>query len=108
MVWAVSEAHAQRMTPVQISTARWLAAERLEQIIADRHGAVGYGNLAYANESSVAGFPGYSRSVSIVETGPNLTSAGQGYKRVTVSVSFSSRHGQQTFSLSTVLTDLDL
>ncbi|HRP62248.1 MAG TPA: type II secretion system protein [Phycisphaerales bacterium] len=109
MVWAVTEAHAQRVGPVKVSTARWLAAEKLEEVIADRHSpSRGYSYLVsgnYSNEATVSGFTGFSRSVNIVETGPDLTSPGTGYKRVTVTVQFSTRTGAQSFVLATVLTE---
>ncbi|MCZ6542471.1 MAG: type II secretion system protein, partial [Planctomycetota bacterium] len=37
MLWAVREAHIQRVNPMLASKARWLATEKLEDIIADRH-----------------------------------------------------------------------
>lgn len=111
MVWAVSRSHEQRVTPVQASTARWLAAEKLEQIIADRHAPTrGYAYVAdssYPNEPSIAGFPGFSRSVAVNETGPDLATAGTGYKRVTVTVSFADGAAKpQSYALATVLTEL--
>lgn len=109
MVWAVTEAHAQRVGPVKASTARWLAAEKLEEVIADRHSpSKGYTYLVsgnYSSEATVNGFTGFSRSVSIAETGPDLTSPGTGYKRITVTVQYSTRSGTQSFALATVLTE---
>ena len=40
----------------------------------------------YAAESSVAGFPGFPRSVAITETGASLSGSGTGYKAVVVTV----------------------
>ena len=37
MLWAVTQAQRQRMNPVLASKARWLAVEKLEDIVADRH-----------------------------------------------------------------------
>lgn len=109
MVWAVTEAHTQRVGPVKASTARWLAAEKLEEVIADRHSpSRGYAYLVsgnYSNEATVSGFAGFSRSVSIAETGPDFTSPGTGYKRVSVTVQYSTRTGTQSFVLATVLTE---
>lgn len=107
MIWAVTRAHEQRVTPVRLSTARWLAAERMEQIIADRHGDAGFANLVYLEETAVAEFPEYSRSVSISEHGPDLAGPGSGYKLVTVTVTFDDRGTSQAFALRTVLTEHD-
>ncbi len=110
MISAVTASAIARQDPVNISRARWLAAERLEDVIADRHSSSrGYAyvtNANYGAESSVSGFTNFSRSVSIVETGASLSGAGTGYKRVTVTVGWMSpRFGTQTLALSTVVTD---
>lgn len=109
LLWAIGDAATQRMMPVLASRARWLATEKLEDVIADRHAAGrGYAYIVagnYANESSVTGFPGFSRSVTIQETGPSLSGSGTGYRRVTVTVSWiDPRRGSASLALSTVVT----
>lgn len=108
--YGIGNAHQRRFSPVLFERARWLAAEKLEDCIADRNSPTrGYAYVLTANypaEPSIAGFAGYSRSVSVVETSGNLVSAGTGYKTVTVTVTYPvSAGGTQSFSLSTVLTE---
>ena len=72
MLWTVGEAHVQRVNPMLLSTARWLAVEKLEDVIADRHSTTrGYAYLVTGNypaENPVAGYPAFTRSVSFNET----------------------------------------
>lgn len=108
MFWAIKESISKQYDPVLMSRARWLATERLEDIIADRHSPTrGYGYVvagSYAAESPVAGFAGLSRSVTVAETGANFA-AGTGWKTVTVTVTYSDARGlSRSVSLSTVLT----
>lgn len=112
MLWALREARLTRADPIHISTARWLAAEKLEDIIADRHSAVrGYAWITAANypaEPAVPGYTLYARSVAVAETGPDLAAplAGGGYKRIAVTVSWSAPGGpERSLSIATVLTD---
>ena len=110
MFWALRDAQIRRADPALDTRARWLATEKLESIIADRHSASrGYSyviNANYPSEASVAGFAGFSRSTSVSETAADLASAGTGYKRVTVTVSYTGGNAQsRTLSLSTILTD---
>lgn len=110
MLWAVRDAVSERNDPVLASRARWLAAERLETIIADRHSPNrGYAYVISANypsESSVSGFTNFARSVTIAETAANLVSAGTGYKTVTVTVTYrDSRNQSRSLNIATVLTD---
>lgn len=110
MLWAIRDAQGRRADPVLFDRARWLAAERLEDVIADRHSATrGYSYVQNANypvESPVGGFPGFSRSVSISETGPSLGGGGTGYKTVTVTVTYpAATGGTRSFSLATVVTE---
>jgi hypothetical protein len=106
MAWGLAGAARQRSDTVMTNRARWLAVERLEQVIADRaNPARGYTFLVPANypaETSIAGFPGFARSVAFVETGPTLTGAGTGYRRATVTVTWS---GGRSLALSSVLVD---
>jgi Tfp pilus assembly protein PilV len=109
MLVAVKDAAARRADLVLASRARWLAAERLEDILADRASATrGYAYVTpghYPAEASVAGFPNFARSVSVVETGPNFA-PGTGLKTVTVSVSWRDGRGRpRTLHLSSVVTE---
>lgn len=108
MLWSIRDSTRRRTDPVLFSRARWLAAERLEQCIADGHSpGRGYSYLVsgnYAAENPVSGFTGMSRAVSIVETAPNFV-AGTGWKTVTVTVSYTDGGGAtRSFALATVLT----
>lgn len=111
MMWGIRDAQMRRVDPIQTSKARWLAAEKLEDVIADRHsGSRGFGYLVDANypaESAVSGYAGFARSVAIAESGANLIAgSGTGYKRITISVTFKDgRNTARTLALSTVLTD---
>lgn len=113
MFWAVRDAAQTRADPVMIARARWLACEKLEDILADRASIPrGYSyvvNANYAAEPSVTSFPGFSRSVSITETARDLTSAGTGYKTVVVTVSYPSAAGTtKSLAISTVVTKYTL
>jgi Tfp pilus assembly protein PilV len=110
MFWAVRDAADRRTDPVMLNRARWLAAEKMEDVLADRANADrGYGYVVAANypaESPVAGFAGLSREVMVAERGPDLVSAGTGYKVVTVRVTYTSARGAaRTFELASVVTD---
>ncbi len=43
MLWAVTESQRQRINPMMVSKARWLAVEKMEDIIADRHSTTARG-----------------------------------------------------------------
>lgn len=109
LFWAMRDANVQRVDPVNLSRARWLACEKLEDVIADAHsGARGYTFLAnanYAAESPVSGFTGFGRSVAIAESGPDLISgSGTGYKTATVTVTYVTGRGTtKSLSVSTVV-----
>lgn len=112
MLVAIRQAHASRVLPARFSVARWLAAEKLEDIIADRHcTSLGYAHLSESNypaEASISGYAGYSRAVAISETGPDLQTPGAGYKKVVVTVSFADGTGvTRVFPLATVLTEYE-
>ncbi len=109
---AVRDATVRQAAVNQRTVARWLAHDRLEQVIADRHsvqGSRGYANVltaSYAAESPVGGFAGFSRSVSVLERNQTLTAAGTGYKVVTVTVMWTDvRSGSASLALQTVITD---
>lgn len=110
MLWAIRDSQTARVSPILTSRARWLATERLEDIIADRHSTTrGYSYVVSGNypaEATITGFPGYTRSVAITETGAALATGGTGYKLVTVTVSWTDGRAQsQSLALSTVVTD---
>lgn len=110
MLWAMKDAVSKRVDPVLADQARWLAVEKIETIMSDRHSTSrGYAyvvNANYAAENPVSGFTKFSRSVNIVETAADLTSAGTGYKKVTVTVSYTDgQNAARSFALDTVLTE---
>ena len=110
MLWAVREAHIHRVNPVMASRARWLATEKLEDVIADRYSTTrGYDYLSssnYTDEATIVGFPGFTRSVAFAETGPDLASAGTGYMQATVTVTWlDATDTTRTLQISTVLTE---
>jgi hypothetical protein len=110
MLWAIRDSHARRVNPIMSSKARWLASEKLEDIIADRHSTTrGYPYLIagnYAAENPIGGFSGFSRSVSFAETTGDLVTIGTGFKRATVTVSWADATGvSRALSLSTVITE---
>lgn len=110
MLWALRQEHRNRVRPVMAAKAGWLAVEKLEDIIADRHSTTrGYSYLVtgnYPDETPVAGVTGFSRTVSFTETGPDLVSAGTGYKKATVNVTWTDGTGaSRTTTLVTVVTD---
>jgi prepilin-type N-terminal cleavage/methylation domain-containing protein len=110
MLFALRDAHVQRVNSVMASRARWLATERLEDVIADRHSSTrGYDHLVTANypdEPAVSGFENFSRTVLFDETGPDLVTPGDGYMNVTVRVSWTDATATvRTLSVSTVLTE---
>lgn len=109
-MYALREGHKQRANPVLASRARWLATEKIEDIVADRHSTTrGYPYLVAANypaEASIAGFTGFTRSVAFTETTVNLSTAGTGYMRVVVTVSWTDAGGTpRSLALTTVLTN---
>ena len=119
MLWAVTESQRQRINPMMVSKARWLAVERIEDVIADRHstdGGLGWGNLATVNypaETPIAGFANFNRTVTIPAEHGAWDNVGQtwlvpagGYKTITVAVDWTDAGGDaRTLSISTVLTD---
>jgi len=107
MTWGVRDAVIRRTDPIKLTKARWLLAERMEQIIADRHSTSrGYDycvTAAYPAEASVSGFTGFSRSVSINAINTNVGTTG--WKMVTVTVTYVDGVGvARSITLSTILT----
>lgn len=112
LLTAVRDATVRRASAQQQITARWLACEKLEDITADRHSASrGWAYIAsvnYPDEPTVDGFTAFSRATTIAETGVDLSSAGTGYRRVTVTVTYvDAALGAKSFTIATVLTDYD-
>ncbi|MCP3905442.1 MAG: type II secretion system protein [Planctomycetes bacterium] len=110
MLWAIREVHIQRVDPILTSRARWLAIEKIEDVIADRHSTTrGYSYLVggnYAAETPIATDTAFNRSVTFTETLADLSTAGSGYMNVAVDVSWTDGDGDaQTLSVATVLTD---
>jgi hypothetical protein len=110
MMVAMQRANVDQITPVMISRARWLAVERLERVIADRHSiSRGYSYIVngnYATENPVSTDIDFIRSVSIEETDADLVSAGTGYKTITVTVQWTDATAQsRSLVISTVVTD---
>ncbi|MFN9977934.1 MAG: type II secretion system protein, partial [Phycisphaerae bacterium] len=62
IIIGITDAHRRRSAPPLFERARWLAAERLEDVIADRHSSTrGYAyvtNANYPSETSITGFTG--------------------------------------------------
>lgn len=106
LISAFAEASRQTIFPSNSAVASFLAIERMEEIIARRYrGTDGYTALAaanFANESSVSGFPLYARTVSIAYVTSTLAPSAndQGYKKVTVTVTWNS--GAQTLCIEHV------
>ncbi len=122
MLWAVTESQRMRMNPMMASKARWLAVEKLEDIIADRHSSdqppipiLGYdwvaagGDYVVENPGDITGYPGFSRSVTLLETKADLSTTAPpplGYLTVTVTVGWVDAKGNNmTLDILTVLTD---
>lgn len=110
MMWSIREAQLNRANPVLSSRARWLAASKIEDVIADRHSATrGYDHLVagnYPDEPTIAGSAGFSRRVLLNETIADLTTPGDGYMTVAVEVSWTGAGGaSRTLAVSTVLTE---
>ncbi len=110
MLWSMRDAQIQRVNPILASRARWLATEKLEDVIADRHSSTrGYDYLIaanYASESPVPGFANFDRTVTLAETAADLASAGTGYMTITIEVSWDDAVGDpQSLSVASVVTE---
>ncbi len=109
---AVRDATVRRASNQQQIIARWLVCEKLEDVVADRHSATrGWSYIATANypaEATVNGFVAFARTTTITETGSDLASPGNGYRTVTVTVTYrDAREGTKSIAIATVLTDYD-
>jgi prepilin-type N-terminal cleavage/methylation domain-containing protein len=116
MLWSVAQAQNKRANPMLASKARWMAVEKLEDIVADRHsesGNRGWDYLIAANYSDenpgdITGYPQFGRTVTFLETQADLATpdASGGYMNVTVTVTWTNAEGNsQSLSISTVLTE---
>ena len=92
----------------QTLVATELAQEKLEQIILDKkyklYAFITAANYTSPENMSAQGFPGYTRTTTILEVDPSdMVSAqsGSGYKKITVSVSVT---GGLTVTLDTLVT----
>jgi prepilin-type N-terminal cleavage/methylation domain-containing protein len=111
LLWTLGNAHIQRIDPMLVTTATWLAHEKAEDVLADAScPSRGYSWVLaarYPRETTLAGFPGFSRRVRVRETGIDLASAGTGCKIVTVEVTFrNAARRQRTLTLSTLVTEM--
>src|SRR5262245_26809654 len=127
MMWALRESYRQRANPVLFSKGTWLAREKLEDVIADRHSTTntsadpclsttfGYDSLAACNSrynaeaaGTISGYPQFSRSVSFAETKADLSSAGGGYKKISITVGWNDANGNaRTLVVAAVVTEYD-
>ncbi len=117
MLWAVTESQRMRMNPMMASKARWLAVERIEDVIADRNSTtlkgynwvVNLNDYVVENPGDITGYPGFSRQVALLETKADLSTTAPpplGYLTVTVTVGWVNAKGNnQTLDISTVLTE---
>lgn len=96
LIDAFADASLQTIHPSHASVAAFLATERMEEIVARRYRATdGYAAVTVANypaETPVSGFARFNRSVSVTLTDAALNTVGsdQGYKKVTVTVTWNS------------------
>ena len=118
MLWSVRGAQIQRVNPMLASRARWLATEKLEDIIADRHsdsGNRGYDYLIAANypvenKGDITGYLQFSRTVTFDPETDALfvATVDGGYMTVTVTVGWDNATGDaMLLGISTVLTEYD-
>lgn len=112
LMFAIREAETQRVNPVLASRARWLAAEKLEDVIADRHSTTrGWTYLVAGNypaENPVSGFPGFGRTVTLTEYRADLTTVDSsgGYMVADVAVTWTDATAtSRTLTVSTVVTE---
>jgi len=112
MMWALRQAQKQRVNTVLASRARWLTCEKLEDVIADRHSTTrGYVYLVSTNypaEAAVTGYTQFGRTVTLLETAHDLTTAtaGGGFMKITVSTTYSDASGvSRTVALTSYVTN---
>lgn len=109
LLWSIKEGERKSVMPARAAAARLLVAEKIEDVLADRHSSTrGYGyvvNGNYPAESPVAGFAGFTRTVTVTETNAALApTSGGGYKQVVVAVTTSDGSTSQTWTSTVVVT----
>ncbi len=116
MLWAVAQAQHKRANPMLASKARWMAVEKLEDLIADRHSESGNrgwdyliaANYADENPGDISSYPQFGRTETFLETQADLSTpdASGGYMTVTVTVTWTNSEGDsQSLSITTMLTE---
>lgn len=106
---AFADSSRQTIFPSNAAVGSFLAIEKMEEIMARRYrGTDGYSAITSANfpaESPVTGFSYFNRSVTISYVTSALAASGtdQGYKKVTVTVTWNG--GTQTQSIEHVFAD---
>ena len=84
-----------------------LVEERMEEVLSDRHSSTrGYSYLVTGNYPDDTPLTGYTRVVEFEDVDPSdlsTTSPGSGFRKITVTVSYSSPDGSSAFS--TVVSD---
>lgn len=110
LLLALRDAGTDRLTTAHRAVARWLAQERLEDILADAasptRGFTFVATANYPDESPVAGFPAFTRRVTITPTGPALSGPANGFKTARVAVGYLDGRGRRVdFILATVLAE---
>ena len=114
LIAAFAEASHQSILPVRESAASFLVVERMEEVVARRYrGTDGYDALtvptiaSFPDESSVSGFSAYARTVRVAHVNSDLSAAGsdQGYKKVTVSVTWD--NGSEEMVIEHVFADFE-
>ena len=105
------EAATDALLPERQTAAYMLAAQKMEEVVADRHApSRGYDYLVTSNypaESVLSSFTGFSRTVTFTEVSPSdltSTQANSGYMRVAVTVSYTAPNG--SYVLTCVLCEL--
>jgi len=113
MMLTLADSQHRRASPILADTARWLASESLEHIIADRYShARGYDYITndnYPPQPQVPGFTHFSRTVNIEDRGPALEPNAQGTRLVTVTVAWlDPALGQRTTTVSVAFSEPNL
>lgn len=111
MMLTLADTQQRRASPILADTARWLAAEQLEQIIADRHSPTrGLDHITtdnYPPEPSINGFTAFSRQTIIEQRSPALEPGGEGVVLVTVQVSWTDPAlGMRTTTVSVAFAEI--
>jgi hypothetical protein len=113
LVSSFADSARQSIQPAQATVASFLVIERMEEIIARRYrgiqaGADSYDAITTANfpnETTISGFPGYQRTVTISEVTAALQASGSpvGYRKVRVTVTWN--NGANAESIERIFAD---